>query len=419
MQCAFVPIRFSLPSRGCFDIRPRGRSVTSFKRDPKKTLTKCQAVETLSKQKTTISLTDLKLDPGFSTDFGSDKSEHAVDSFDTAQVSEPSTNSMQTLNFVNLWQTLSSKVVIPDRVRGLILLNLMTLIMSTNFVVVKDAEVLMDPFSFSAARFITASLPFLPLLSRMKIDEATFQAGAEIGLWSTLGYLTQGIGLLSTDASRVSFLSALTVILVPFIVGLSGRGVSKLAWASAVAAMFGVGLLSGTGMGGSLSCGDWMSLISAGFFAMQIVRTEHFSRILPAKSRLSVLGVGMLTVAVGSSLLACGFHPDYVLSSIQQLDSLSPQSLISWASLLPGKALLFTGFISTDIALLLELTALQEVDSTDAAIVYTMEPVLGALWAYILLGERWGPNGWIGAALILASSFVTQMHGSNDKDPDQ
>ena len=53
---------------------------------------------------------------------------------------------------------------------------------------------------------------------------------------------------------------------------------------------------------------------------------------------------------------------------------------------------------------------MQDVDSTDAAIVYTMEPVLGALWAYILLGERWGPNGWIGAALILASSFVTQVN---------
>lgn len=157
---------------------------------------------------------------------------------------------------------------------------------------------------------------------------------------------------------------------------------------------------------------------------MQILRTEHYSRILPPKSRLSVLGVGMITVAIGSSLLACGIHPDHVLSSIQQMDTLNLQSLISWASLLPGQALLFTGFISTDIVLLIELTALQvssqfliftqlrflkDVDSTDAAIVYTMEPVLGALWAYLLLGERWGPNGWIGAALILASSFVTQV----------
>lgn len=48
-------------------------------------------------------------------------------------------------------------------------------------------------------------------------------------------------------------------------------------------------------------------------------------------------------------------------------------------------------------------------ESTDAAIIYTMEPVLGALWAYLFLGERWGPDGWIGAALILFSSFATQV----------
>lgn len=366
-----------------------------------------------------LPLTTLELDPECSTELAIENPEHITDSFEAALNPEPASDPTQGLTLNNLWESISSKVVLSDRVRGLILLNLMTLIMSTNFVVVKDAEFLMDPFSFSAARFITASLPFLPLLPRLKMDNLTVRAGAEIGLWSTLGYLTQGIGLLTTDASRVSFLSALTVILVPVIVGLSGRGVSNVAWASAAAAMFGVGLLSGTGMGGSLSFGDLMSLISAGVFAMQIVRTEHYSRILPANCRLSLLGVGMLTVAAGSSLLACGIHPDYVLSGIQHLDSLTPQSLISWASLLPGKALLFTGFISTDVVLLIELTALQDVDSTDAAIVYTMDPVLGALWAYIFLGERWGPNGWIGAALILASSFVTQMHGSRQEGPDR
>ena len=35
--------------------------------------------------------------------------------------------------------------------------------------------------------------------------------------------------------------------------------------------------------------------------------------------------------------------------------------------------------------------------------------VLGALWAYLFLGERWGPAGWVGASLIIGSSFVTQV----------
>ncbi len=59
----------------------------------------------------------------------------------------------------------------------------------------------------------------------------------------------------------------------------------------------------------------------------------------------------------------------------------------------------------------LQLIALHDVTSTEAAIIYSLEPVLGALGAYLLLGERWGPAGWIGAALIVASSLAVQIFG--------
>ena len=64
---------------------------------------------------------------------------------------------------------------------------------------------------------------------------------------------------------------------------------------------------------------------------------------------------------------------------------------------------------------LLQLIALHDVTSIDAAIVYTLEPVLGATLAYILLGERWGPAGWVGAGLIVSSSLATQVFGQPDK----
>ncbi len=48
----------------------------------------------------------------------------------------------------------------------------------------------------------------------------------------------------------------------------------------------------------------------------------------------------------------------------------------------------------------------------EASIIYTLEPVLGAAFAYLLLGERWGPAGWCGAALIVLSSLATQIWGS-------
>ena len=44
-----------------------------------------------------------------------------------------------------------------------------------------------------------------------------------------------------------------------------------------------------------------------------------------------------------------------------------------------------------------QLSALNTVSSVDASIIYTAEPVLGAGLAFLMLGERWGPSGWVGA----------------------
>lgn len=63
----------------------------------------------------------------------------------------------------------------------------------------------------------------------------------------------------------------------------------------------------------------------------------------------------------------------------------------------------------------IQVVALHDVSSTDAAIIYTMEPVLGAAFAYALLGERWGSLGWAGAGLIVVSSLAAQILGTENQ----
>ena len=58
-------------------------------------------------------------------------------------------------------------------------------------------------------RFSGAALAFWPFLKGA--DKDVWLAGLELGLWSGLGYLLQAEGILTTDASRASFLSAFTV----------------------------------------------------------------------------------------------------------------------------------------------------------------------------------------------------------------
>ena len=61
--------------------------------------------------------------------------------------------------------------------------------------------------------------------------------------------------------------------------------------------------------------------------------------------------------------------------------------------------------------------ALKDVSSTECALIYSMEPVLGAGFAFMALGERWGPTGWLGAGLIVASSLTGQIMGTDEDLP--
>lgn len=46
-----------------------------------------------------------------------------------------------------------------------------------------------------------------------------------------------------------------------------------------------------------------------------------------------------------------------------------------------------------------QMTAMCDVSASDTAVIYDLEPLWGAGFAWFTLGERWGTAGWIGAAL--------------------
>jgi len=55
--------------------------------------------------------------------------------------------------------------------------------------------------------------------------------------------------------------------------------------------------------------------------------------------------------------------------------------------------------------------ALRNVSAPLAALIYTIEPLWGAAFAWVLLDERWGAQGWVGAGVIVAATLYTQLAG--------
>lgn len=84
-------------------------------------------------------------------------------------------------------------------------------IAASNISIIKDAESFTDPAYFSAVRFVLATIPFLPSIFQARNDIQIRNSGLELGLWVSLGYLSEALGLLTSDAGRASFISLFTV----------------------------------------------------------------------------------------------------------------------------------------------------------------------------------------------------------------
>jgi drug/metabolite transporter (DMT)-like permease len=100
-------------------------------------------------------------------------------------------------------------------------------------------------------------------------------AGAEMGLWTFLGFALQSVGLQYTSVGRSAFLLYLNVKLVPvFAFLLLGRKSGWSVWTSAAAAVIGTALLCGDGSPPNI--GDAYSLAAAAASAMYILRLEKY-----------------------------------------------------------------------------------------------------------------------------------------------
>ena len=212
----------------------------------------------------------------------------------------------------------------------------------------------MKPFQIMMVRFLVASvlMGMLGLGNRKKAEQATKRAGAIkagvlMGIALFMGFSLQTIGLQYTTPSKNAFLTALNVVIVPFIAFLILKkkiGIKGIV--GAVLSVIGVALLSLNG-NLTLSLGDGLTLLCAVGFAFQIFLTSEFVKKYPA----SVLNmVQMITAFVlsAASLVIFGEMEFQVTTK-------------GWLSVL------YLGIISTTVCYLLQTACQKYVDETKAA----------------------------------------------------
>ncbi len=285
-------------------------------------------------------------------------------------------------------------------------LILVTVIWGGGFVASDMALESMKPFQIMMVRFLLASV-LMGVISwgqrkgeeKLKDRSGAIKAGVLMGVTLFMGFAFQIIGLQYTTPSKNAFLTALNVVIVPFIAFvILKKKIGAKGIIGAVMSVLGVGLLSLNG-NFTVSLGDGLTLLCAVGFAFQIFFTSEFVKKYPA----SVLNmVQMFTAFVLSAISLVIFGENDFQVTTQ-----------GWLSVL------YLGVVSTTICYLLQTACQKYIDETKAAIILSMESVFGTIFSILILHEVVTVRMVIGCAVILAAVIISNMSETSEETEDK
>ena len=268
---------------------------------------------------------------------------------------------------------------------GILTLVFITLIWGTTFVVVKDALETISPALLLALRFSAAGL----LFSWVRPPRRALVPGLILGLLTFAGFATQTLGLVSTTASKAAFITGLSVVLTPLVSAVWFRNRIPLrAFFAACVALAGLGLMTLTGTN-SVTSGDVWVLGTALAYALYIVYLGE--------------------VAAQHSVWALSAVQLWVMAALAWVWALPQISTLASVPLATYGAILYLAVVATALISVLQVAAQRVVPAYLAALIFVLEPVFAALFAYLVRGEALGLLGWLGGALVVGAMVLSEV----------
>ena len=284
----------------------------------------------------------------------------------------------------------------------------------TNFSLVKlmgesDIPVgLSSTIRFGMAALVTSPWLFAKPKSTSSAADAwpAMIAGFEVGLCNSFGYVAQAVGLETTAASVSAFLCSLAVVVVPFLDVWSGKQLKGRQWVGALLALAGVANLElGHGVAtGTLTGGELASMLQPLAFGLGFCRLERAMHQWPDEGKRGT------AAQLWAIFLGCILYT-------AKTESVTMDQLQSYLMDPATMALFFwTGVISTALSVYMESVALMTLTAAETTLLLSTEPLWGALWAAILVGEQLGTDTFVGGFLILAACLYSSLGWNKLKD---
>lgn len=273
----------------------------------------------------------------------------------------------------------------------------LALMWGTSHVITKDILSSHSPAFYTTTRFGIAAICFGLMFSRhlMRSSRREVVQGVILGLCSFAGIAFYVAGLSITQASKAGFITGLYLVFTPLLAYLLFRiRPTRDHLTGLCIAIIGFMLLSFPRGGETINWGDFLVLLAAVGWASHIAATSAFAR----QSDVRVLAaVQVITVAGLAGTI-------FLLLRSTGYDT-SPNPI----NLRFGIQIGYMAIMVTFVAALVQTWAQGRVSSTHAAILYALEPVTAAIFAYLAFGERLGVLRGIGASLILMGVMVSRL----------
>lgn len=255
------------------------------------------------------------------------------------------------------------------------------------------------PLFILAARFLAGSCIIFAVVPAARRGWSRRSVGRVgwVGFWLTAGLALQHLGLDLTTEAVSAFLTSLTILFVPLLLTLAlWRPPAKILWLGVAMAAAGIWLMTGATPAG-FGLGELLGLCCAFAFSLYILAVNAAS----AKEDPWRLAAGQFLVVGLLCAIGCALAP-HGDSTSRIVHVLAERAV--WLNTL------FLVVFSTLISFTLLNFFQPRIDPTRAALIYLIEPIFGALYAWLMTGRGLDRKGLAGAVLIIVANLLVELY---------
>ena len=282
-----------------------------------------------------------------------------------------------------------------DSLKGSLLLFITAFIWGIAFAFQRSGMEYIGPITFMAARCFLAVI-FLAVLciiyygpkNAFKYDKATIMGGLGCGFFMTIANNLQQMGMVTTEAGKAGFITAMYILMVPiFNVLLFKKKEPLKTWIAVLLGVIGLYLLCAAG-DASIKPGDVLVFGCAVFFSFHILCSDSFA------NRAEVIKMSFIQ-----------FFVSFALSTVIAILTED----ISFGGIWAGRvAVAYCGILSAGVGYTLQIVGQKSVKPAAASLIMSFESVFAVVGGWMILHETMSVRELIGCIIMFAAIVLVQ-----------